>query len=109
LCGRLGKRHAPRARHDLVDRDGERLPRQRAADLDRAGERVARVELGIARLELLAGVEVPTGVRHRDAHRVARIDDEHRLEAAREVAVQRAPLERQDMRRHQPTRSRKPW
>jgi hypothetical protein len=80
---------------DLVDADRERVAGARASDLDRPRERVARVELLVARLEALARCEIPAGVRNREAHRVAGLDGQHGLEVAREVAVERPPLERQ--------------
>ena len=43
---------APRSRLHLVDRDGERLARPRAADLDRPVERVPGVQLAVALEEL---------------------------------------------------------
>ena len=65
---------APRPGLDRLDAHGQRLARPRAAHLDRAGERVAVVELGVARLEEAALVELPAGVRDVDAHGVAGVD-----------------------------------
>ena len=86
--------HAPG--RDLVDPDGERLARARAAHLDRPGERVAVVELRRSRgSNGSSRLEPPARVRRREPDGVARVDRQHRLEVAREVPVQRAPLERQ--------------
>ncbi len=95
-----GDRDPPRADLDLVDADGERLARARSADRDRPRKRVAPVELGVRRLESLAGRQVPAGIRHREANGVARLDLEHRLELLREVAVEVRGLERKLVEGH---------
>ena len=82
-------------------------PARRPANRDRPDQRVTGVELRVARLETLAlravgarRLEPPSRVERRESDRVAGVDLEHRLELAREVPVQVAPLERQLMERH---------
>ena len=90
-----------------VDPDLEHLPGRRPTNRDRPDQRVTGVELRVARLEAVAlravgarRLEPPPGVERREGDRVAGVDLEHRLELAREVAVQVAPLERQLVQRH---------
>src|SRR6478672_3100922 len=78
---------------DLVDPDRERLARAGSANLDRPDQRVSCVELLVARLERLAGRDMPTRVETRESDGVAAVDREDRRQVAREVAVQRVPLE----------------
>ena len=90
-------RDAPGADPDLVDLDLERLAGARAAHLDRPDERMAGVELvpsGARGSKRSCVRRAPAGVEARERDRVARLDGEDRLEVAREVAVERAPLER---------------
>ena len=96
----------------LVDLHDEDLPGARAAHLHRPDERVPAVELGIARLEALARpsrvlrrADSPTGVGCGERDRVPGLDRQHRLEVAREVAVEGPPLERDLVERHQARRS----
>jgi len=71
----------------------------RAAHVDRADERVTIVEPALPRLEPppleRPAFQAPAGVERREDNGVAGIDRQHGLEARREVAVERAPLERQ--------------
>src|SRR6476620_5093023 len=85
---------------DLVDPDRERLARAGSANLDRPDQRVSCVELLVARLERLAGRDMPTRVETRESDGVAAVDREDRRQVAREVAVQRAPLEWNLVGRH---------
>ena len=78
----------------------------RPANLDRADQGVAAVELGVTRLEPLAGRQVPAGVRAGKRDRVARVDRQHGLEIAGEVTVQRPPFER-DLVEHDQNSSRR--
>src|SRR5262249_28130914 len=87
--------------HPAVDPDLEHLTGFRSPDLDRPDERVTVVELFVARLELDARLDVPAGVERRERDRVARVDRQHGLEVAREVSVERAPLERELVQRHE--------
>ncbi len=99
---------APAARNDAVDRDLERLSCAGATDLDRPDQRVTGIELLVARLELRPRLEVPAGVEGGERDRVARVDRQHGLEVAGEVAVQRPPLERDLVDGHQASRSARP-
>ena len=85
---------APRAGDDLVHADRERLPRACASDLDRAGESMPEPFELLARPHRPIELEVPPGIGDIDAHGVPRIDAQHRLEVARELALQVGPLER---------------
>ena len=77
-------------------RSARRACRRRARrDGDRAGEACPSSSGRRRRLEPRPVVETPAGVRRREAHRVAGVDLEHRVEVAREVPVQRPALERQ--------------
>src|SRR2546423_6031507 len=67
---------------------------------------MALVQLVVRGLEYLAGREIPAGIRRRDAHGVAGVDLEHRHKVAREVSVQGAALERDDVQRHAASRLR---
>src|SRR5262249_52819889 len=79
---------------NLVDAHLERLPRARVAHLDRPDQCMAFVELCIAWLELLARTDVPARVEAGERDRVAAVDREDRREIRREVAVERAAIER---------------
>ena len=64
------------------------------------------VELRIARVEVLAlGLPAPAGVERPERNGLAGIDGQHRREVAREVPVQRRPLERQLVDHAQNSRS----
>ena len=99
---------APAPWGDTVDRDLERLSGASATDLDRPDQRVTGVELLVARLELRPRLDVPAGVERRERDRVPGVDREHGLEVAREVPVQRPPLERDLVDGHQASRSARP-
>jgi hypothetical protein len=72
-----------------------------AADLDRADQGVARVQLAFQAVGIrLVLRRAPAGVEARERDRVSRLDRQDRLEVAREVAVERAPLERDLVQRH---------
>jgi hypothetical protein len=94
LGGRTRDGDAPRARDDLVDLNHERLAGPRPAHLDRAGERMPEPLQLLTRPHRLIQVQVPPGIGDIDAHGVPRIDAQHRLEVARELALQVVPLER---------------
>src|ERR1700736_2500836 len=64
---RLGVRRAPRSWPHLVDMNGERLAGTRAVYRYRPDERMARIDRGIARHELLTGLEEPAGARDCEA------------------------------------------
>jgi hypothetical protein len=94
---------APGSDPDLVDPHLERLAGARAAHFDGADERMAGVllvPLRCAQLEALTGRPTPAGVQAREPDGVARLDSEDRLEVAREVTVERPPLERDLVVRH---------
>src|ERR1041385_4146409 len=55
---------------------------------------MARVEPFVAGLERLVARDAPAGIGTRERNGVAGIDGQHRRQVAREVAVQRTPLER---------------
>ena len=96
-----GLRDAARADANLVDLDRKRLPRQRPADLDRPDQRMPSVELALSAVGIhLVLRRAPTRVQARERDRVSRLDRQDRLERAREVAVERAPLERDLVQRH---------
>src|SRR5262245_58059045 len=90
-AARLGD--PPGADTQRVDPHLERLPGRCATDLDRPDHRVTAVELRLARLEAFVGEAPPAGIEARERDRVPRVDRQHRLEIAREVPVQRPPLE----------------
>ena len=91
----VGERHAPRPGLHGVDVHDERLPLARAAYLDRPRERVPVVLRREPRLEVRLRVERPTRVRHREPNGVTRIDGHDGRQVAREVPVERPPLERE--------------
>ena len=102
-----GDGQAERADPHRLDPDLEHLPGLRAANHYRTDQRVPGVELRVSGLEALAlrpvgarRLEPPTRVEGREGDRVARVDLEHRLELAGEVAVQVASLERQLVHGH---------
>ena len=94
LLGRACDRDPPRPGRDFVDRDAQRLPGSRTAHLDRSGEGVAEPFELVSGHDRAIWLDAPAGVRDVDAHGVAPIDGQHRLELDREVPVQRAPLQR---------------
>jgi hypothetical protein len=90
-----------------VDPDLEHVSGPGAANRNGPDQSVAGVELPVARLEVLAlgsvgtwRLETPARVEGREGDRVTGVDLEQRLELAREVAVQVAPLERQLVQGH---------
>ena len=96
-----GLRDAPRADANFVDLDRQRLSCLRAADLDRADQGMACVELAFPAVGIqLVLRRAPARVEARERDRVSRLDRQDRLEVAREVAVERAPLERDLAQRH---------
>ena len=102
-----GNSQAEGADSHRVDPDLEHLPRAAPTNRDRPDQRVTGVELRVARLETLAlravgarRLEPPSRIERRESDRVAGVDLEHRLELAREMPVQVAPLERELMERH---------
>jgi hypothetical protein len=101
-----GRAPPPRTGNDPVDRHLEHPACYGAANLDRANERVSGVELRMTRLEHRSPPHVPAGGERREADRVPRVDREDRLEVAREVPVQRPPLEG-DLVQHYAARTRR--
>ncbi len=88
------ERDPPAADAHLVDAHGERPARDRPAHRHRPDEGVAAVQLGVELVEgLPLGHGVPARVERREADRVPRVDGRDRRQVAREVAVERAPLE----------------
>ena len=90
--------HAPGV--DVVDPDGERLARARAAHLDRPGERMPGVELGFARGRRLVAADAQPAFGTEIRTESPGSTVEHRLELAREVPVQVRGVERQLVERH---------
>jgi len=101
----------PRADDDLVDAHYQGLSGPAAANLDRTDQRVPCVQHVVSWLEELARFGSPARAEAREGDRVVHVDREDRFEVAREVAVERAPLERDLVERHHgtATRSRNPW
>src|SRR5436305_1675070 len=91
---RLRVRDAPRGRSDFVNTHDQRLADTSAPYRDRSHERVPDVERRISGDELVLRLDVPRGVRHREAHPVAWLDGQHRFEIARKIPVERFVAER---------------
>jgi len=80
---------------------GQRLAGPRTADLDRPDEGMSGVQLAFQAVGIhLVLRRAPAGVEAGERDRVSRLDRQDRLEVAREVAVERAPLERDLAQRH---------
>jgi hypothetical protein len=91
----------------VVDAHLERLTGTRASHLHRPDQGMTAVELLVARLEAGAGRDVPAGIEAREGDRVAGGRGEDGGEIAREVAVERSPLERDLVERHYDARTRR--
>ena len=89
-----GERRTPGADPHLVDPHLERLSGLRPADLERPDQRVTVVELRFAWLEPVGRCDMPACVEAGEGNRVATVDRQDRRQVPREVAVERAPLER---------------
>jgi hypothetical protein len=87
--------HTPRRRPDLVDPHRKCLAGTSTPYGEGTCECVPNVDRGISRRELVVGIDVPGGIRNREADGVARCDRQNRRDIAREVAVQHVRGERE--------------